>query len=565
MIQQANRNLEVYSKQNLLHDFKVVYLRQDARCQGMSQITAEQFLHSNAVMYKATGSRFRMLIKFIERFKDTPIGSLSGGQVRRLEMCSSLLLEPDILILDEPLSGLDSVSIESVFDMLKRVAIQDNIGVLVTIHQPSTDTLLNHFSKFIALEDGKLVCNAMVSNLWGNENACHKCNAGEEVHELLQGNSSCRLRGIVEEIEKPNTKSQFSKEYLLARKAANNASLIRQCIAIAQRLHLDRGISVGDIIRLPAVMSVLALVFRFDTGSLTQILFAVACFIAVPVNVMRYMISDHCKYWIMHRNDITDHRISVHSFIWGTQLYQFAIPTVMMLVSLALGYAILGWTFKTLIVQFLFSNIYLMVSSQLGRVLGTHFDGDYSKFSRVYSLFITISFFFGGTLVSVRKLPWWTPWIISPNFWATSGAMLEHLHHGNGFGQQPCTSLISCLLSDPDFVAVYRGYSPIATTLSSICILFALFLLLCVAEFIVTRRRISRFAVMKTSVPPQQSHRFSLQTRQVELIRRESMNKLMSMNRSRRESMKQFASMNRRFTTICDFELEDEETSSASR
>ena len=544
MIQQTNRNLEVYSKQNLLHDFKVVYLRQDARCQGLSRITAEQFLHSNAVMYNATDLRFRMIIKFIERFKDTPIGRLSGGQIRRLEMCSSLLLEPDILILDEPLSGLDSVTIESVFDMLKRVAIQDNIGVLLTIHQPSTDALLNHFSKFIALEDGKLVCNAMVSDLWGDENACRQYDADEEVHELLQGNSSCRLRGIVEEIEKSNTKSHFSKEYLLARKAANNASLMRQCIAIAQRLHLERGISLSDIILLPAVFSLLALIFQFDTGSLTQLLFVVACFVAVPVNVMRSMISNHCKFWIMHRNDIMDHRISVHSFIWGTQLYQFAIPTVMMLISLALSYAILGWKFKTLIVQFLFSNIYLLVSSQLGRVLGTHFDGDYSKFTRAYSLFLILSFFFGGTLVNVRKLPLWTPWIISPNFWATSGAMLEHLHHGNGFGQQPCTSLISCLVSDPDFVAVYRGYSPIATTLSSICILVALFLLLCVAEFIVTRRRIRRFAVMKTSVPPQQSHRFSVRESQTEL-------------RSRRESRDKLGSLNRRSTVLCDFELED--------
>ena len=507
MMQQADRNLEVFSNQNLLHDFRVVYLRQDAHCQGMSHITAEQLLQSNAVLYNATTLRLQMLIKFIETFKSTPCGMLSGGQIRRLEICSSLLLKPDILILDEPLSGLDSVTIESVLDMLKSVAFQDNIGILVTVHQPSTDALLSHFTKLVTLEDGKLVCNAMIFKLWGAENACHQSHAEEEVHQLLQGNPSCRLRGIVEEIEQSNanTKPDISRNYLSARKAVSDASLKQQCIAIVQRLHMEKGISAADIIRLPAVMCLLSYFFQFDSGSLTELLFAVTCFIAVPVNVMRYLIEDHCKYWVMHRNDILDRRISVLSFILGTQPYQFAIPNVMMLISLALSYAILGWDFNTLVVQFLFSAIYLLLSSQLGRVLGTYFNGDYSKFSRVYSLIIILTFLLGGTLVNVRKLPRWAPWIISHNFWATSGAMLEHLHYGIGFGQQPCTSLISCLLSDPNVFAVSRGYSPTATTFRSICIITSMFLLLCVAEFIVTHLRVSRFSQMKVGMQPEKT------------------------------------------------------------
>ena len=53
-------------------------------------------------------------------------------------------------------------------------------------------------------------------------------------------------------------------------------------------------------------------------------------------------------------------------------------------------------------------------------------------------------------------------------------------------------------------VAVSRGYSPITTTFRSFYIITSVFLLLCVAEVIVTRLQVSRFANMNTSIPPRQ-------------------------------------------------------------
>jgi len=173
----------------------------------------------------------------------------------------------------------------------------------------------------------------------------------------------------------------------------------------------------------------------------------------------------------------------------------------MMFISLALSYVILGWRLNTLVVQFLFSTIYLLLNCQIGRAWGTYYDGDYGKFSRLFSLFTTVMFLFGGTLVSVRNLPWWTPWIVSHNFWATSSAMLDHLQHGEGFGQDPCTSLISCIYSNPNVVAITRGYSPMATTCRSFYVLVGLFLLFFMVEFVITHRTISGFARMRTTPP----------------------------------------------------------------
>lgn len=74
--------------------------------------------------------------------RDTKVGDvfmkgLSGGQKRRLSIALELIGNPDILVLDEPTTGLDSVSAYHVMDLLKKMADQ-NKTVVCSIHQPSS-------------------------------------------------------------------------------------------------------------------------------------------------------------------------------------------------------------------------------------------------------------------------------------------------------------------------------------------------------------------------------------------------------------------------------------------
>jgi lipopolysaccharide export system ATP-binding protein len=58
---------------------------------------------------------------------------LSGGERRRLEIARTLASNPDFLLLDEPLTGIDPVSIEEIKIIIKKLK-EKNIGVLVTDH-----------------------------------------------------------------------------------------------------------------------------------------------------------------------------------------------------------------------------------------------------------------------------------------------------------------------------------------------------------------------------------------------------------------------------------------------
>ena len=58
---------------------------------------------------------------------------LSGGERRRVEICRTLALKPDFVLLDEPFAGVDPIAVEDIQNMIISLKKQ-NIGVLITDH-----------------------------------------------------------------------------------------------------------------------------------------------------------------------------------------------------------------------------------------------------------------------------------------------------------------------------------------------------------------------------------------------------------------------------------------------
>ena len=69
-----------------------------------------------------------------ESLIDKKIGSLSGGELQRVLLALALEPVPDILILDEPLSGVDAEGIHQLLTMLDEIRTKFDLSILMVTH-----------------------------------------------------------------------------------------------------------------------------------------------------------------------------------------------------------------------------------------------------------------------------------------------------------------------------------------------------------------------------------------------------------------------------------------------
>ncbi|KAJ2994375.1 hypothetical protein HDV02_001649 [Globomyces sp. JEL0801] len=86
---------------------------------------------------------------------DSWVKGISGGEKRRVSVGCQLLLNPSILFLDEPTTGLDAYSSHNLIETLKSLADRGRT-IFITIHQPRSD-IFNIFDSVILLAKGNMV------------------------------------------------------------------------------------------------------------------------------------------------------------------------------------------------------------------------------------------------------------------------------------------------------------------------------------------------------------------------------------------------------------------------
>ena len=99
----------------------------------------------------------------IEDLLETPVRKLSLGQRMRCEVAASLLHRPKLILLDEPSIGLDVVAKQHIRDAIKRMAQEENVGVLLTSHDAGDLEALCR--RVIIINHGQIVYEDKVSNL----------------------------------------------------------------------------------------------------------------------------------------------------------------------------------------------------------------------------------------------------------------------------------------------------------------------------------------------------------------------------------------------------------------
>lgn len=188
-------------------------------------------LHFFATVFHTRVTENYDLIKDIyvqlEPFKNRKAGQLSGGMKQKLALCCALIHRPKILLLDEPTTGVDVVSRQEFWEILKnlktkgitvlvstpymdeaklceRIALIQN-GCIMTVDTP--DNIVKHFpNKLYAVKAGNmgkllnnLRANPLIKTCFSFGNVHHitfkNANENAEIH-LLQELDSAKFKGV---------------------------------------------------------------------------------------------------------------------------------------------------------------------------------------------------------------------------------------------------------------------------------------------------------------------------------------------------------------------------------
>ena len=114
---------------------------------------------------------------------------LSGGEKTRLSLARLLLTQPELLMLDEPLAGLDPMAREMFLEFLEGLTGQ---GVSVVMVSHNVDALAQHAARIIGMKQGKIVMDGSCQEVLGDSRALRTIgllgSEAAQTAELLRAN-----------------------------------------------------------------------------------------------------------------------------------------------------------------------------------------------------------------------------------------------------------------------------------------------------------------------------------------------------------------------------------------
>src|SRR3989304_2245240 len=116
----------------------------------------------------------------IKRLRKSSALSLSGGERRRLEIARALVSNPKIMLLDEPFTGIDPVTIASIQKIIRQLR-DKGIAILITDHQ--VRETLQITDRSYVIRSGKVLCHGHPHEVLANPEA-RKYYFGEDIDQI---------------------------------------------------------------------------------------------------------------------------------------------------------------------------------------------------------------------------------------------------------------------------------------------------------------------------------------------------------------------------------------------
>ncbi len=143
---------------------------------------------------EACKTRVEEALRFVdlpEKYYQASPLQLSGGQKRRVAIAGVLAMKPEYIILDEPAAGLDAEGKREIFDRIRQMRREQEIGVLLVSH--SMEDLAEYADRIIVLDDGKKILDGRPAEVFAKREMLADC--GLDVPETVKLADKLRANG----------------------------------------------------------------------------------------------------------------------------------------------------------------------------------------------------------------------------------------------------------------------------------------------------------------------------------------------------------------------------------
>lgn len=123
-------------------------------------LTVRDNLRCRAALYGMTEKQIRLRLAAVsdlldmDEIMDRQVGKLSGGQRRRADIARALMHSPEILILDEPTTGLDPQTRKMLWDAVRNLRDNESLTVFLTTHYMEEAADADHV---VIIDSGRIV------------------------------------------------------------------------------------------------------------------------------------------------------------------------------------------------------------------------------------------------------------------------------------------------------------------------------------------------------------------------------------------------------------------------
>ena len=116
----------------------------------------------------------------VVHLKNKNLGNLSGGEFQRVLLARAISKKPDLLVLDEPVQGVDFTGEIALYELIKKISEELNCGILLISHD--LHTVMSATDHVVCL-DGHVCCSGSPMDVAKNNE--YKALFGEQAYQIL--------------------------------------------------------------------------------------------------------------------------------------------------------------------------------------------------------------------------------------------------------------------------------------------------------------------------------------------------------------------------------------------